>query len=125
MEKAGAAALVFRDQVVIDAAQVVPPVTDSYRDFVHGYYRFVSRPFYRPVGTPPEKGTLATTNRCCSRKVGNHDKTWQKGFFLIEAADATYKRTFIEYGTDYPTSLTPSGARPAPPANVPTSQPAY
>jgi hypothetical protein len=77
MEKAGAAALVFRDQVVIDAAQVVPPVTDSYRDFVHGYYRFVSRPFYRPVGTPPEKGTLATTNRINETIDGSVFERWR------------------------------------------------
>jgi len=28
-----------------------------------GFYPYVSRRFYRPVGLPPEKGTLGTTTR--------------------------------------------------------------
>jgi hypothetical protein len=32
MDKAAGLGLVFRDQVMIDAAQVAPPVTDSYRE---------------------------------------------------------------------------------------------
>jgi hypothetical protein len=42
MDKAGYAGLVFWDQVVIDAAQVAPPATDSYGEFAHGIYRLVS-----------------------------------------------------------------------------------
>jgi hypothetical protein len=61
--KAAGLGLVFREQVVIDTAQVVPLVTDSYREFAHGLYRFISRPFYRPVDPAPDKGTQATTSR--------------------------------------------------------------
>lgn len=63
MDKAGALGLIFRDQVVIDTLQVAPPVTDSYREFAYGFYRFISRPFYRPVGLAPDQGTNATTAR--------------------------------------------------------------
>ena len=63
MDKAAATGLVFCDQVVIDTAQVAPPISDSCREFAHGFYRFVSRRFYWPVGIPPEKGTLGTTTR--------------------------------------------------------------
>jgi uncharacterized protein (DUF2235 family) len=43
MDKAAGLGLVFRDQVVIDTAQVAPPITDSYREFASGLYRFISR----------------------------------------------------------------------------------
>jgi hypothetical protein len=62
---------------VIDTAQVAPPVTDSYREFAHGFYRFVSRPFYRPVGAPPEKGTLGTTNRINETIDGSVFERWR------------------------------------------------
>ena len=54
-----------------------------------------------------------TTNRCCSFKRANHDNKFEKGFFVIEAAEGKYKRTFMEYGTDFPGSATP-GNRPLP-----------
>jgi hypothetical protein len=54
MDKAAVLGLVFRDQVVIDAAQTAPPITDSYREFAYGFYRLISRPFYRPVGLTPD-----------------------------------------------------------------------
>jgi uncharacterized protein (DUF2235 family) len=63
MEKAGSAGLAFRDQVVVDTAQTLPPIADSYRQFANGLYRFFFRPFYRPVGSVPEVGTQATTSR--------------------------------------------------------------
>ncbi|MGC0395564.1 hypothetical protein QIH91_21020 [Bradyrhizobium japonicum USDA 135] len=58
----------FRDEVVIDTAQVVPPVansygeTNSYGEFGH---RSFSRPFYRPIGleatTPRMNETVDTS----------------------------------------------------------------
>jgi hypothetical protein len=61
---------------------------------------------------------IATTNVCCSFKRANHDNTFQKGFFVIEAADGQWKRTFIEYGTDFKGSATPAN-KP-----LPTTKPA-
>ncbi|WP_157783744.1 hypothetical protein [Bradyrhizobium liaoningense] len=62
------AGLAFRDEVVIDTAQVVPPVansygeTNSYGEFGH---RSFSRPFYRPIGleatTPRMNETVDTS----------------------------------------------------------------
>ena len=77
MEKATGLGLVFRDQVVIDTAQVTPPVTDSYREFAHGFYRFVSRRFYRPVGLMPEQGTQATTTRINETIDGSVFERWR------------------------------------------------
>jgi uncharacterized protein (DUF2235 family) len=42
MDKASALGLVFRHQVVIDTAQVVPPIKDSYAEFAGGFYRWIS-----------------------------------------------------------------------------------
>ena len=77
MDKAKATGLVFRGQVIVDTAQVVPPIMDSYREFAHGFYRFVSRPFYRPVGMPPERGTNATTSRINETIDGSVFKRWR------------------------------------------------
>ncbi|MEH2480992.1 uncharacterized protein (DUF2235 family) [Nitrobacteraceae bacterium AZCC 2146] len=63
MNKAGGLGLVFREQVSIDISQVNPQVTDSYRSFAYGLYRWISRPFYRPIGLEPEVGSEATTER--------------------------------------------------------------
>jgi uncharacterized protein (DUF2235 family) len=83
MDKAAGQGLVFRDQVVIDTAQVAPSVTDSYREFAHGFYRFFSRPFYRPVGPPPDQGTQATTARINESIDGSVFDHWR--------ADAAYR----------------------------------
>ena len=77
MDKAAATGLLFRDQVVIDTAQVAPPISNSYREFAHGFYRFVSRQFYRPVGIPPEEGTLGTTTRINETIDGSVFERWR------------------------------------------------
>jgi uncharacterized protein (DUF2235 family) len=83
MDKAAGLGLVFRDQVVIDTGQVAPPITDSYREFAHGFYRFISRPFHRPVGPPPDQGTQATTTRINETIDGSVFERWR--------ADGTYR----------------------------------
>lgn len=72
------------------------------------------------------EGAIVTTNRCCSRKRANHDNTFQKGFFVVEAAEGKFGRRFVEYGTDFPGGLQVNRPRPATlPGNVPASQPAF
>jgi uncharacterized protein (DUF2235 family) len=83
MDKAATRGLVFRDQVVIDTAQVAPPVTDSFHEFAHGFYRFIARRYYRPVGLPPEEGTQATTTRINETIDGSVFERWR--------ADETYR----------------------------------
>jgi uncharacterized protein (DUF2235 family) len=77
MDKAGDLGLVFRDQVSIDVSQIAPPVTDSYRDFAWGLYRFVSQPFYRPVGQAPDKSTQARTSRVNETVDGSVFDRWR------------------------------------------------
>jgi predicted MPP superfamily phosphohydrolase len=43
-------------------------------------------------------GAIATTDACCSFKRTNHDNKFEKGFFVIEAAEGKVKRTFMDYG---------------------------
>jgi hypothetical protein len=100
MDRAGALGLVFRDQVVIDTLQVAPPVTDSYREFAHGFYRFISRPFYRPVGLAPDQGTQATTSRINETIDGSVFDRWR-------AAAPTVRRTW-PYGPSRKASIPPS-----------------
>ena len=77
MDKAANLGIVFRDQVVIDPGQVAPPITDSYREFAHGFYRFFSRPLYRFVGLAPEQGTQATTVRINETIDGSVFERWR------------------------------------------------
>jgi 3',5'-cyclic AMP phosphodiesterase CpdA len=37
-----------------------------------------------------------TTNKCCSLKKTNHDKTREKGFFFCQVKNGEIKRTFVE-----------------------------
>lgn len=77
MEKAAATGLVFTDQVVMDTAQTLPPIRNSYREFADGFFHFLSRPFYRPVGSPPEIGTDATTSRINETIDGSVFERWR------------------------------------------------
>jgi 3',5'-cyclic AMP phosphodiesterase CpdA len=44
--------------------------------------------------------TIATTNRCCALKRGNHDGTKEKGYFLCTARDGKVTREFVELAPD-------------------------
>lgn len=41
-------------------------------------------------------GVMATTNRCCALKRGNHDGAKEKGYFLCTATAGGVKREFVE-----------------------------
>lgn len=83
MEKAAGLGLTFRNEVTLDVSQVAPAVTDSYRAFGWGLYRFVSPPFYRPVGLAPDRGSQATTSRINETVDGSVFDRWR--------ADETYR----------------------------------
>ncbi|WFU31290.1 DUF2235 domain-containing protein [Bradyrhizobium brasilense] len=81
MEKAAGLGLIFRDAVSVDVSQVAPPVTDSYRVFAWGLYRFVSRRFFRPLGLAPDKGSQATTSRINETVDGSVFDRWRADEF--------------------------------------------
>jgi hypothetical protein len=52
-------------------------VESGYREFAHGLYRLISRPFFRPVGPAPDKGTQATTDRINETVDGSVFERWR------------------------------------------------
>jgi len=54
MKKAELQGLSFRSEVDLDGDDLKAPIADSYRDFSHGLYTWVSSPFYRTIGREPE-----------------------------------------------------------------------
>ena len=70
---------------------------------------------------------IMTTNRCCARVRGNHDKSPLKGWFVCEAkADGTMERKFVEFKApagipqgDAAASKKPGAKPKAPPAPAP------
>jgi 3',5'-cyclic AMP phosphodiesterase CpdA len=40
--------------------------------------------------------TILTTNRCCSFRRQNHDRTKEKGYFLCQAKEGAIQRSFVE-----------------------------
>jgi hypothetical protein len=63
MGKAAALGLQFRNTYVPDGQSPMSPIADSFREFAHGFGRFFTRRFDRPIGIDPEKGTMRTTER--------------------------------------------------------------
>ncbi|HEY1983323.1 MAG TPA: DUF2235 domain-containing protein [Xanthobacteraceae bacterium] len=53
MKKASLHGLAFRNDVELDGDALKASIADSYRAFLHGVYRFFSRPYYRRIGEPP------------------------------------------------------------------------
>ncbi|MGC9035513.1 MAG: metallophosphoesterase family protein [Verrucomicrobiia bacterium] len=48
--------------------------------------------------TEVKKGeTIFTTNKCCALKRGNHDKTTEKGYFVITVKDGVMYREFVQH----------------------------
>jgi Uncharacterized alpha/beta hydrolase domain (DUF2235) len=63
MGKAASLGLQLRDTYVADEQTPTAPITDSYAQFGWGIAHYFSSPFYRPIGTDPEKGATRTTER--------------------------------------------------------------
>jgi uncharacterized protein (DUF2235 family) len=94
MDKASAAGLAFISELDIDTSSVAPPVADSYGQFFDGFYKFISRPFYRPVGTLPMVGTEATTNRI--------NETIDESVFERWRADPAYRpKNLVDWAKRY------------------------
>ena len=77
MAKAAALGLQFRGTLVADQQVPTAPITDSYALFGKGFYRLISRRFYRPIGTGPEVGTERTTERINETIDGGVFERWR------------------------------------------------
>jgi uncharacterized protein (DUF2235 family) len=65
MKKAESQGLSFRSEVDLDGDALKAPITNSYKSFAYGLYAWVSRPFYRTIGSEPdvqEDGTHINVN---------------------------------------------------------------
>jgi uncharacterized protein (DUF2235 family) len=51
MAKASALGLAFRSDVALDGDMVIAPISDSFGEFMHGFYRLakLGQPYYRPI----------------------------------------------------------------------------
>lgn len=83
MDKAVAAGLQFRKPLVVETSATVPHITDSYRDFAYGLYKWISWPFYRPVGLAPQHDAGSTTSRI--------NETIDQSVFDRWRADSSYR----------------------------------
>jgi len=96
MDKASAAGLAFSLGLDIDTSIAAPPIADSYGQFFYGLYKYISQPFYRPVGIPPSAGTQATTNRI--------NETIDTSVFERWRADPGYRpANLVDWATRYST----------------------
>jgi uncharacterized protein (DUF2235 family) len=65
MKKASLHGLTFRNDVEIDGNYLNSQIGDSYREFMGGFYRWISFRYHRPIGEPPvgrEDGTHSNVN---------------------------------------------------------------
>ena len=83
MNKASLYGLAFRNDVELDGDVLKASVSDSYRDFLHGAYHLFSRPYYRPIGEPPQQGQDGTNS--------NVNETIDASVFARWNADANYR----------------------------------
>jgi len=83
MKKASLHGLTFRNDVELDGDESMAPVADSYADFMYGAYRLFSRPYDRPIGTPPAPADGGTD--------GNVNETIDASVFARWNRNATYR----------------------------------
>ena len=83
MNKASLYGLAFRNDVELDGDVLKASVSDLYRDFLHGAYHLFSRPYYRPIGEPPQQGHDGTNS--------NVNETIDASVFARWNADANYR----------------------------------
>ncbi len=90
MEKAALHGLRFKSAITLD--QFESTITDSYSAFAYGLYRYVSKPYFRPIGKPPDVGTKFTTSTI--------NETVDAGVFDRWRADANYRpQNVLEWAT--------------------------
>lgn len=90
MDKAATSGLQFRRPLVVETSAAVPRITDSYRDFAYGLYKWISWPFYMPVGLAPQCDCRSTTSRI--------NETIDQSVFDRWSSDSSYRpRNLVEW----------------------------
>jgi uncharacterized protein (DUF2235 family) len=78
MSKASSRGLTFRGDVALDGDAAHSAIADSYRDFMYGAYRFVSRPYYRPLGEAPKETADSIENNVNETIDASVFERWRK-----------------------------------------------
>jgi len=84
MDKAAAQGLTYRRGLDPEVPQTPPPISDSYSEFAYGVYKWVSQPYYRPIGAEPVPSSATEMRE-------NIDETIDASVFDRWRADATYR----------------------------------
>jgi uncharacterized protein (DUF2235 family) len=84
MDKAAAQGLAYRHDIDLEAPQTPPVISDSYKDFAYGAYKWVSKPYYRPIGADPIPSSETEMRE-------NINETIDASVFERCRADATYR----------------------------------
>jgi hypothetical protein len=78
MKKASLQGLSFRNDVELDGNELTAKISDSHREFLFGAYHLVSRPYYRPIGPPPERTQDGTNNSVNETIDGSVFTRWNR-----------------------------------------------
>jgi uncharacterized protein (DUF2235 family) len=105
MDKAAARGLTYRRDLDLEVPQKPPQISDSYSEFAYGAYKWVTRPYYRPIGAPPVESSPTEMRE-------NINETIDVSVFARWSADNSYRPPNLadwakRRGVD-PTALTTS-----------------
>jgi len=84
MDKAAAHGLTYRRDLDLETPQTPPPISDSYAEFAYGAYKWVSQPYYRPIGAAPIPSSEKEMRE-------NINETIDASVFARWRADSTYR----------------------------------
>jgi uncharacterized protein (DUF2235 family) len=84
MDKAAAQGLTYRRDLDLEASQRPPPISDSYSEFAYGAYKWVAKPYYRPIGAEPTPSSATEMRE-------NINETIDASVFDRWRADQTYR----------------------------------
>ncbi|MBB5053063.1 uncharacterized protein (DUF2235 family) [Afipia massiliensis] len=94
MEKAAKSGLVFRNQVDVGDEDCACPITDSYAEFGKGFYKYISRRFWREISQIPQDDGK-TTRRSINESIdGSVFERWRR--------DKNYRpKNLVAWGARY------------------------
>ncbi|HEY1747795.1 MAG TPA: DUF2235 domain-containing protein, partial [Xanthobacteraceae bacterium] len=84
MDKAVAHGLTYRRDLGLEVPQTPPVISNSYSEFANGAYKWVSKPYYRPIGPDPIQSSQTEMRE-------NINETLDISVFDRWRADKTYR----------------------------------
>jgi uncharacterized protein (DUF2235 family) len=84
MDKAAAHGLTYRRELEPEVPKTPPQISDSFSEFAYGAYKWVSKPYYRPIGPDPIQSSQTEMRE-------NINETIDASVFDRWRADTTYR----------------------------------